>query len=136
MQPDVVPEADGWEGDDGLPIIEDMVLQEDLVQREEFKTGDDNQDGQLLSFIDEDEQTSLNKVALRMSVTSNSPFEGSFARAEVDMVSNILDGKNHRGSTLRDSEGKSIDQGASPEKEIVVSDLDDLEPDNEDTFNT
>jgi hypothetical protein len=27
----------------------------DPIQREEFKTGDDNQDGQLLSFINEDE---------------------------------------------------------------------------------
>ena len=69
-------------------------------------------------------------------MTSNNPFEGSFARAEVDMVSNILDGKNHRGSTLRDSIGNSIDRGASPEKEINVSDLDDFEPDNEETFNT
>lgn len=68
-----------------------------------------------------------------MSVTSNSPFEGSFARAEVDMVSNILEGKNHRGSTLRDSEGNDL-RSSLIEKEVVVSDLDDLEPDNEDTF--
>jgi hypothetical protein len=66
-----------------------------------------------------------------MSVTNNSDFEGSFARAEVDMVSNILEGKNHRGSTIRDSEGNEVP--LSPTREVNVSDLEDLEPDNEDT---
>jgi len=36
-----MPEADGWEGDDGLPDVENLVL--DNGQREEYKTGDDSQ---------------------------------------------------------------------------------------------
>jgi len=73
---------------------------------------------------------------MRMSVNSN-PFEGSFARSEVDMVTNIMNGKNARGSTLRDSEGNSINIKASvdsAEKEVIVSDLDDLEADENESL--